>query len=94
MDYLEKQHEADPLIISVLLPLGLRMRLGIVHPEKRHLETLSFSVSGSDGVRTVYPTVRVQHILRQIFAVNAIDRVANVLSRSDDQRKRDEKDHG
>lgn len=68
------------------------MRFRVIHAGKRNLETLSFPVSRCDRVRAVDPAIRVQHVLGQILTVNAIDRIANVLPGSDDQRERDEKD--
>jgi len=40
----------------------------------------------------VYPAVRVQHVLGQILAVNAVDGVADVLAGGDDQRERYQQD--
>lgn len=75
------------MIVPVLLPLRLWMRFGIIHTRERYLESFPFSVSRSDRVRTMDPAIRIQHVLRQILTVDTIDRIADVLPRSNDQRK-------
>lgn len=70
------------------------MRLGIINPRKGHLETFPFPIGSRDRVRAMNPTISVQHVLGQILAMDAIDRITDVLSSGDDQGKRDQKDHG
>lgn len=91
-DYLQKQHEADPLVISVLFPLGVGIRLGVVDAGERHLRALPLPVGRGDGVGAVYPAVRVEDVLGQVLAVYAVDGVADVLAGGDDQGERDEYD--
>ena len=38
------------------------------------------------------PAVGVEHVLGQILAVNAVDRIADVLARRHDQGERDQQD--
>lgn len=70
------------------------MRLRVVDAGKRHLRAFSLVVRRNDRVRTVYPAIGVQHVLGQVLAVNAIDWIAHVLTSGDDQRERDQQDHG
>lgn len=88
IDYLQEQHEADPLIVSVLLPLGIGIRLGVVDAGKGHFRTFSLPVRRGNRVRAVYPAVCVQDILGQILAVYAVDGIADVLASGDDQGER------
>lgn len=92
--YLQEQHEADPLVVAVLLSVSFEMRLRVVDAGKRHLRAFSLVVRRNDRVRTVYPAIGVQHVLGQVLAVNAIDWIAHVLTSGDDQRERDQQDHG
>ena len=45
-----------------------------------------------DRVRRVDPAIQIEHIVRHVICVNAVDRVADVLPRRDDHRER-EQDH-
>lgn len=94
IDYLQKQHEADPLIVSVLLSLGIGIRLGIVDAGEGHLRAFPLPVRCGYRVRAVYPAVGVQDVLGQVLAVYAVDGIADVLASGDDQGERDQQDHG
>lgn len=91
--YLQEQHEADPLVVSVLLPLVFRIRPGVVDAGERHLGATAFPVRRRDRVRAVDPAVSVEDVLGQILAVYAVDRIADVLASGDDQRERYQQDH-
>lgn len=94
IDYLQEQHEADPLVISVLFPLAFGIQFGIVDPGKRHLQALYLAVRRGYRVRAVYPAVSVENVLGQVLAVYAVDGVADVLAGRDDQGERYQQDHG
>lgn len=91
--YLEKQHETDPLIISVLLSLVFGIRFRIVDAGKGHLGAFFLPIGRGYSVRAVYPAVSVQDILWQILAVYAIDGIADVLTGGDDERECYQQDH-
>lgn len=94
MNYLEEQHETDPLVVSVLLPLGLGIRFGIVDAGKGHLQALLLPISRGYRVRAVYPAISVEDVLRQVLAVYAIDRIADVLAGGDDKGEGYQQDDG
>lgn len=91
--YLEKEHEADPLVVPVLLALAIGVRPGVVDSGKGHLVALLLLVGGGNGVGAVYPAVGVEHVLGQILAVYAVDRIADVLAGRHYQRERDQQDY-
>lgn len=93
IDYLQKQHEADPLVVSVLLSLAFGIRFGIVDAGKGHLQALSLPVRRGYRVRAVYPAVSVENVLGQVLAVYTIDGIADVLAGCDDQGERYQQDH-
>ena len=59
----------------------------------RHLEADLLQVGTVDRVRGVDPAVRVEHVLRYILGVDAVDRVAHVLSRRHDEAERQQDHH-
>lgn len=93
IDYLQKQHEANPLVVSVLLSLGFGIRFGIVDAGKGHFQAFSLPVRRGYRVRAVYPAVSVQDVLGQVLAVYAVDGIADVLASRDDQGERYQQDH-
>lgn len=93
IDYLQKQHEADPLVVSVLLSLAFGIRFGIVDAGKGHFQALSLPVRRGYRVRAVYPAVSVENVLGQVLAVYTIDGIADVLAGCDDQGERYQQDH-
>lgn len=93
IDYLQKQHEANPLVVSVLFPLSVGIRLGVVDAGERHLQAFALPVGCGDSVGAVYPAVCVENVLGQVLAVYAVDRVADVLAGGDDQGERDQYNH-
>lgn len=90
--YLEEQAEAHPLVVSVRLAV-VRFAAGVVHAGVRHRDAHLLLERLLDGVRGVYPTVGVQHVLGYVLGVHAVDRVADVLSRGDDQAERGQQHH-
>lgn len=84
--YLEKQAERHPLIVLVRFAIA-QFALGIANARIRHLAAHFLAEHALQRVRRVDPAERVQHILRYVFGVNAIDRIANVLACGDDQRE-------
>lgn len=93
IDYLQEEHETNPLIVSVLLSLAFGIRFGIVDAEEGHFQALSLSVRRGYRVRAVYPAVSVQDVLGQVLAVYAVDGIADVLAGRDDQGERYQQDH-
>lgn len=93
IDYLQEQHEADPLVVSVLLSLAFGIWFGIVDAGKGHFQALFLPVRRGYRVCAVYPAVSVQNVLGQIFAVYAVDGIADVLAGCDDQGERYQQDH-
>lgn len=93
IDYLQEEHETNPLIVSVLLSLAFGIRFGIVDAEEGHFQALSLSVRRGYRVRAVYPAVSVQNVLGQVLAVYAVDGIADVLAGRDDQGERYQQDH-
>jgi len=87
VDYLQKQHKANPLVVSVLLFLAVGIRLGIVDAKEGHFRAFPLPVRRGDCVCTVYPAIRVQDVFGQVFAVYTIDRIADILASGDDQGK-------
>lgn len=94
IDYLHKQHKTDPLVVSVLLFLAVGIRSGVVDAEEGHFRALPLPVRRGDRVRAVYPAIRVQDVLGQVFAVYAVDGIADILASGDDQGERYQYDHG
>jgi len=91
--YLEKEAEAHPLVVAVSLAV-VRLAAGVVHAWVRDGDAHLLLERLLDGVRRVYPTVRVEHVLRYVFGVHAVDRVADVLPGGDDQAERRQQHHG
>lgn len=91
--YLEEQTEAHPLVIAVRLAV-VALAAGVVHAGVRHADAHLLLERLLDGVRGVYPAVRVEHVLRYVLGVHAVDRVADVLARGDDQAERGQQHHG
>ena len=54
---------------------------GLVDPGVRHVHAHALPVGGAKRVRGMDPTIRVQHILRDLFRVHTHDRRPDVLSR-------------
>ena len=88
--YLEKEAEADPLIVLHVLLVSLVPRL--VHPWVGHVHPNPLPVGGGEGVGGVDPAVRVQHLFRDVLRVDAHDCRADVLPRRHDEGE-GEQDH-
>lgn len=84
--YLEKETKADPLIISVDFAV-VCLALTISDARIRHLLSGLFQKHALESICAVNPAVRVENILGNIFCVNAIDWIADVLSCGDNQRE-------
>jgi len=91
--YLEKKAEAHPLVVAVRLAV-VRLAAGVVHTRVRDADAHLLLERLFDGVRRVYPTVRVQHVFGYVLGVHAVDRVADVLPGGDDQAERGQQHHG
>lgn len=88
LTYLKEQAEAHPLVIPVQLLItlffgGFDARIG-------HLDADPLVESASHRVRGMNPAVGVQHVFGNVFRVNAIDRITDVLSGRHDQTERDQ----
>jgi len=92
ISYLEEQTEAHPLIVAVSLAI-VHLAAGVVHAGVRHADAHLLLERLLDGVRRVYPTVRVEHVLRYVLGVHAVDGVADVLPGGDDQTERGQQHH-
>jgi len=82
--YLEEKAKADPLVVSVHLHVIL-VRGHFVHAKVRHLNAYLLVKSALDEICVRDPTVRVENIFWNIFGVNAVDRIANILTCGDNQ---------
>ena len=83
--YLKEQTEADPLIILDVAPF---VRIdGLVDARVGHVDADPLPEGAGNGVGWVDPAVGVQHVLGNVFGVDAVDGVANVLPRRHDQRE-------
>lgn len=91
--YLEKEAEAHPLVVAVSFAV-VRLAAGVVHAWVWDGDAHLLLERLLDGVRRVYPTVRVEHVLGYVLGVHAVDRVANVLPGGDDQAERGQQHHG
>lgn len=91
--YLEEQAKAHPLVVSVRLAV-VRLAAGVVHARVRDRDAHFLLERLPDGVRGVDPAVRVQHVLGYVLCVHAVDGVAHVLPRGDDQAERGQQHHG
>lgn len=78
--YLEEEAEADPLVVRVAL-LVFRVAPRTVYARVRYDHTNLLLECRLDGVRRVDPAVSVEHVLRYILSVNAVNGVPDVLSR-------------
>ena len=90
MSYLEKEAEADPLVVLHVLLVPLVP--GLVHAWMGHVHPDSLPVGGGEGVGGVDPAVRVQHLFRDVLRVDAHDRGTDVLPRRHNEGK-GEQDH-
>lgn len=90
--YLEEEAEANPLIIldvflvSLVPGRPIDARMG-------HFEADLFEVGAVDGVGRMDPAVGVKDVLGDILGVDAVDGVADVLSRRDDETERQQDHH-
>jgi len=91
--YLEKEAEAHPLVVAVSFSV-VQLAAGVVHAWVRDGDAHLLLERLLDGVRRVYPTVRVEHVLGYVLGVHAVDRVADVLPGGDDQAERGQQHHG
>ena len=90
--YLEEETEADPLIILDVFLISLIL-WGSVDARMGHFEADLLEVRTVDGVRRVDPTVGVENVLRNILGVDAVDGVADVLSRRHNQTEGQQDHH-
>jgi len=89
---LEKEHEAHPLVVLVILDLVLAVHVG----RDPGLDDVLADAAGDPvryGERRVYPAVRVHYVERHVVD-DAVDRVADVLSGRHQQRERHQDDDG
>jgi len=84
--YLEKETKAHPLIVSIdLFVIGFAFTVTdtrIWHFLAGLLEEHAF-----ERIRAVNPAVSVEHIFRYVLGVDAVNWIADVLSRRHNQRK-------
>lgn len=91
--YLEKEAEAHPLVVAIRLAV-VHLSAGVVHAGVRDADAHLLLERLLNGVRRVYPTVRVEHVFRYVLGVHAVNRVAHVLAGGDDQAERGQQHHG
>ena len=89
-DRLEEEHKAHPLVVLVILDLVAV--LDGVDARVRHRLALRLGQRARHGERRVDPAVGVHYIARNAID-DAVDRVADVLPRGDQQRADDQQDH-
>jgi hypothetical protein len=80
------------LIIPVNFPV-IGLALAISDARIWHLLAGFLQEHAFQCISAVYPTVSVENIFRNIFGMNAINRIANILSRRDNQREGNEHHH-
>ena len=76
--YLKEKAETDPLVISDISPL-LRVN-SFVNAGVSNINTNPLPEGTGDGVGGVDPAVGVQHVLGDVFCVDAVYGIANVLA--------------
>ena len=86
--YLEKQTEADPLIVSDISSL-LRVHC-LVDARMSNINTNPLPESAGYGVGGVYPAVGVEHILGDVLGVNTVYGVPDILPGCHDKREGEE----
>ncbi len=59
----------------------------------RHVDADPLPEGTRDGVRGVDPAVGVEHILGDVFGVDAVDGIAHVLPGGDNERERQQEAH-
>lgn len=94
--HLEKQTEADPLVVSVhllLLVVVGRLDAGTSRQVHVRVRLLPVGVRGHRE-RGVYPAEGVEHILGYLLGVDAIDGIAHVLPGGHYQTERYQYGHG
>lgn len=91
--YLEEQTEAHPLIVAVSLTV-VHLAASVVYAGIWYADTHLLLERLLNGIRRVYPTIRVEHVLGYVLGVHAIDRVADVLPSGDDQTECGQQHHG
>ena len=90
--YLEKQSESDPLVVRDIATLVLFVDVGGDDPRMGHLVPHMEGQGPRYRVRRMDPTVEVEHVIRHIIGVDAVDGIAHILAGGDDHRKGEE-DH-
>lgn len=88
---MEKQHKTHPLVVLVVLDLVLAVG---VRPDAGLHDVLAHNPRQpvGDGERRVNPTVSVHHVEGNLVD-DAVDGVADVLARRDQQRECNQHDH-
>ena len=89
--YLEEETEADPLVVSDVSPL-FRVD-SLVNPWMGHIDTNPLPECAGYRVGGVDPAVRVQHVLGNVFGVDTVYGVANILSGRHYQGECEEEGH-
>ena len=84
--YLKEKAEANPLVVSDISPL-LRVD-SLVNTRMGDIDTYSLPEGTRNCVGWVNPAVSVQDILWDVFRVNAVYGIANVLAGCHYERKR------
>ena len=89
--HLEEEAEANPLVVLDVLFVGF-VSWRAIDAGMWDLEAHLLEVSAVNCIRTVDPAVRIQYVLGDILGVDAVDRVAHVLSRRHNETE-GEQDH-
>jgi hypothetical protein len=90
--YLEEEAEADPLIILDVFLVGL-VSGRPVDARMRDFEADLLEVGTVNRVGRMDPAVGVEDVLGDILGVDAVDGVADVLSRRHDETERQQNHH-
>lgn len=85
--HLKEQHKANPLIVFVNFLIALLL-LGVADARVRHLAANFLQKHTFQGISGMDPAVCIQHILRYVFCVDAVDGIADILASGHNQRER------
>lgn len=92
--HLKKQTEAHPLIVLINLPVAeVLLALAVADTRLGHLHADFLIEETLQGVRRMDPAVSVEHILGNVFGVDTVDRITDVLPGSHDEAERYQYNH-
>lgn len=91
--YLKKQTKADPLIVSIDFAI-ICFAFAVSDTRVWHFLSGLFEEHTLQRICAVDPAVSVEYIFRNIFCVDAINWITNVLSCGDDERESNQHHYG